>query len=274
MSDETANEKPLPYPKYLDGKIKKKRIAILLGSWANVIREKVYPRIPGLEVAKTLYGVEDEKSVKDVKSLMALMMFKEFFNLTDRHVLEYFACHGMYHHALHIDIPDDNNCYVSGRDFWEFKVKLREKKLEKLIIDLIMFGYDELNKVDPRFVGVDPVRFRTNVRLLFRGGIFFETTVAFLSALREENPEAFSSMDDKLVSKYLKEKTGQDLFGKMMPHERANLIKTLALDTLLLVRMFENDGKVSAMESYGRLLGVFDEQCVIKFASAEDCVRA
>jgi hypothetical protein len=89
--------------------------------------------------------------------------------------------------------------------------------------------------------------------------------------LQTNNLDAFNSIDVSLTSKYLKDKSGYDVFGHVKPSERANLLKSMASDVHTLVRMFENDDRVSSMQSFYCLQRVLKEQCVIT-PSTEDNV--
>jgi hypothetical protein len=267
MYHASANVQPNPLFGPYYGKEHEKKLAVLQNEWPHTFRENVFPHIPGDEVAKRLFALNNGRPSKDVNVSIALMILQDGFNLTDQEAVHNLTFNGMYQYALHLDNNADEYVYMSRRTFWGFKEKVREKNLDPAIFDNLTRKLAETYDVDTSHVRLDSVHFMTNMKLLSRGGIFFKTTGRFLWNLRKVNPEAFSGIDDKLTSKYLKDRSGYDVFGHSRPSERATVIKTLAADMLLLVRTFENDEKVSAMRSYRLLVRVLDEQCVIQPAS-------
>jgi hypothetical protein len=51
--------------------------------------------------------------------------------------------------------------------------------------------------------------------------------------------------------------------AKVKPLERANLLQSMAEDVLTLIRQFEDDARVSSMQSFHCLKTLLKEQCVI-----------
>jgi IS5 family transposase len=245
--------------------------ASLFTGWAQTFRDQVYLCIPGDEVGQKLFCSNNGRPSKDVTTSIGLLILQEFFDLTDAETVSRLRTDLSFHYALHINGPTDDSAYMVRRTFWDFKEKVRENKLDTLIFDRVTLGLAALNKVkvEESHIRLDSVHLKTNSKNLTRGGIFHATIHGFLDRLRKGNPEAFSKIDSSLTSKYLKDKTGYDVFGGSKPAERKRLLKSAANDLLTLVRMFENDDAVSGMEYFGNLTRILEEQCVVTPASDE-----
>jgi hypothetical protein len=255
--------KPLPGFSRWDGDDTLKVHKLLCNSWAQIFREQIYPLLPAREVANELFCANNGRPSKDVTTYIGLLILQEYRNITDEETVFALATDYSVQYALHIDEFKDETVYITRKSFWDFKDKVREKKLQDLIFNSVTMGLVELHKVDTSHVRQDSVHIMTNMKSLSRGGLFHRTIDGFLGDLKKQLPEAFNTIDITLSSKYLKDKTGYDYFGGVRPSERAGLIESMAKDILTLVRMFANDDRVSSMESFCCLQRVLNEQCII-----------
>jgi hypothetical protein len=252
-----------------DGPNTQKINTVLKKSWAHIFREQVLPLIPSYEIGEMIFCSNNGRPSNDVSTYIGLMILQEYHNLTDEETVLSLISDTFVQYALQIDNPTDDNVYMTRKSFWDFKEKVRAKKLHDLIFNKVTMGLANLHDVDTRYVRLDSVHIRTNMKNLTRGGLFHKTIDNFLGNLKKRNNIAFDTIDASITSKYLKDKTGYDYFGQVKPTERVNLLKSMAKDVLTLVRMFENDDRVSSMQSFYSLKRLLKEQCSIT-PSSED----
>jgi hypothetical protein len=244
----------------LDGGKTPKILANLRKGWAEQFREEVYPLIPAEEVARDCFCSTNGRPCKDVTRSIGLMILQETYNLTDEEAVKEMRFNLEFHHALRIDDLSDETAYMTRETFWAIKEKIRSKGLQDLIFDRVSMGLAKLHNVDTSHVRLDSVNIKSNMKTLTRGGLFQKTISSFLARLKKSHRDLFDAIDEALVSKYMKPKTGYDVFGGVQPNKRAALLKTMAEDVLTLVRQFQDNEVVGNMQSFINLNRLLLEQ--------------
>ncbi|MDR0691280.1 MAG: transposase [Streptococcaceae bacterium] len=243
-----------------------KRVNDYKTSWAGAFRERVFPYLPSTAIGKTLFKRGGRPSF-NLDTMCGLLIIQEFMDLTDQETVDILANDLRVHYALKIDFPNDADVRMCLKTFWNFRNKVFENGLTKLIFDNVTTQFIHNFQVNTDCVRMDSCHLTTNMKNLSRGGIFFRTIESFLTRLRTKQTEAFSDVDPQISSKYLKKKTGYDFFGQIKPSKRERILADMAQDVLMLVRLFENNPQVAKMTTFKHLIRLLEEQCEIIPAS-------
>jgi hypothetical protein len=248
---------------FLDGKNTTGLFKDLKKSWAYLFRNLVLILIPGEEVARKCFCSTNGRPCKDMTTTIGLMIIQEMFNYTDSETVHALRTNIEVMYALRIDTPDDNKCRMTRETFWAHKEKIRSKGLYDMIFDRVTMGLVKMHDVDTSHMRMDSVNISSNIKHLTRGGLFLRSIDSFLNRLKKGHRGLFNSIDDSILSKYLKPKTGYDFFGGVKPAARPAALKSMAEDVLLLVRKFQDDQAVAGMTSFQNLVRLLSEQCTI-----------
>jgi hypothetical protein len=242
-----------------------KLLADLAGCWASTFREEILPKLPVEKVAK-LYCPDNGRPTKNLRTMIALMVIQEFLNLTCSKVLQMLRFNMLVHWALGLDEISDANNHVCLKTYMNFRRKIIEARLDKVIFDDVVSKLVDSLKVDTDTTRLDSVQIKSNMKTLSRSAIFSKCLTGFLRNLDKNNKEAFAQVDPKIVEKYYKKgekNTGYDYFGKVTPSQREKTLQASASDMFILVEQFKEDPKVSSMQSYSHMERVMREQCKI-----------
>ena len=116
---------------------------------------------------------------------------------------------------------------------------------------------------------LDSPHITSNSARLTRLGLFCETARVFLKELRKKAKEKFEAVSEGLRRRYLKDDGKDTRYHDAKSSEAKRRISVAARDVWRLADRFKGDEALEALESYGLLKRLLDEQCkVVKDAPA------
>ena len=106
---------------------------------------------------------------------------------------------------------------------------------------------------------LDSTHIVSNIKLLTRLGLFVDTMTTFLKELRKEHPRICAQVSEELLGRYLDR---EGYFADARSSEAKRRLSEAAVDAYWLVERFGDHRRVAAMESFGLLRRLYEEQCV------------
>jgi len=119
----------------------------------------------------------------------------------------------------------------------------------------------ETLQIDVSKQRLDSVHVNSNMACLGRIRILHKSVLKFLRNLKKKHPKVFNSLISKeLTDKYLT-KDQDSCFNMIKPSARESNLQSHVEDLYGLIKVFQNNKKISNMNTYKLLCRVFDEQC-------------
>lgn len=239
-----------------------KRRGRLERSWAKLFREEILPALP----VEKLAGQYDEakgRPTKELHAMLGLMLLQQMQDLPDEEAVDQFAFNRQWQYALGIESEGDEACYVSPRTLWSMREVLCREGLYESLFASVTQKLAKVFSVDTSRQRLDSTHVYSNMRHLSRVGIFVATIKKFLVNLKRHHRELFSTLDEEMVSRYLR-KHGAGMFSLVKPSESSRALEVVAHDLFELVSLFGDKDAVVGMSSYRLLVRVLGEQCIVE----------
>lgn len=224
-------------------------------SWAHAYRSHALPLIDETRFAK-YFDAENGRPNKSIRLLVSISVFKEVSDLTDAEVLAALEWDMSWHYALDVLSEDAHTCQKTLHNFRALLLAddqgagLFESTTARLI---------EAAGLSTRRQRQDSTHILSNIKLLTRLGLFVATITQFLEALRKEHPRLCATVSEELCGRYLDR---EGYFADARSSEAPRRLSESALDAHWLVNRFGEHRNVAAMESFGLLRRLYEEQCV------------
>lgn len=239
----------------------KKRRKLMDKSWAGLFREEILCGLPVAEFAKS-FSEEYGRPTKELYAVLGALILQQMLDLSDEETIEQFAFNLQWHYALDITSTNEHETYMCPRTLWGMRDIAIEKGLDRYLFneatDILAKSFD----VDTSKQRIDSVHIRSNMRRLGRIRIFVQTINKFLVNLKRHHKELFDTLPKEMVDKYMKAKS-LSAFSLVKPSMANKTLETLSKDLFDLGQIFTDNKEVRSMSSYGLLLRVLEEQCVI-----------
>jgi hypothetical protein len=235
-------------------------------SWAEAFRSHVLPLIDE-EVFRSCFSADNGRPNKSIRLLVGMHLLKEADDLTDEQVLDAVEFNIQWQHALGVEPA---HAHVCEKTLHNFRHKLVENARAMTVFQQLtgaLMKADGLSAVRQR---LDSTHVISNIAVLSRLGLFTETVTNFLRALRKEEPAKLAKLGDGYTKRYL-ERDGY--FADANREQAQRRLPMVAQDLHALVQAFEADEVVHAMPSYGLLVRLLAEQCVVDGDSPEAPVK-
>jgi len=235
-----------------------KKIALLEKSWAGTFRHHILPNLP-VDLVKQHYSNSIGRNTKELYAIMGVVVFQECFDLTDNETIEELAFNQQWHYAL--DCFEEKDQITSLRTLWTMRKYISEEKMADSIFAL---STDEMIKalgIDISKQRLDSVHVYSNMAKIGRIRILLRSILKFLKNLKKKDSILYNSiLTEELKKNYLK-KNADSCFSQIKPSSRDRNLQSLAEDMYSLIKSFQNNKKVSRMNSFKLLCRVFNEQC-------------
>lgn len=224
-------------------------------TWAHAFRSKALALIDENRFAK-YFATDNGRPNKSVRLVVGVLVLKEVFDLTDRDALEQLEWNSAWHYALDITPEDAHTCQKTLHNFRALLVGddegagLFESTTARLI---------DAAKLRTQRQRLDSTHIVSNIKLLTRLGLFVQTITRFLESLRKEHPRLCARVKEELCERYLDR---EGYFGDVKGSEAPRRLEAAAMDLYWLVACFGAHRTVAAMESFGLVKRLYDEQCV------------
>ena len=230
-------------------------------SWAEVFRQRVLPLIDE-EPFRDAFSEATGRPNKSIRLMLSLHILKEVNDLTDEQVLEQLEFNLQWQYALGVTADEAHTCQKSMHNF---RVLLMGSARAQKAFEQLTLALAEADKVKLAWQRLDSTHVLSNIAVLTRLGLFVETVTNFLKELRREDPDAFESLSEGYVRRYLDR---EGYFSDAKRDQAKRRLSVVAEDVYALVLMFETDAAVRELPSFQILLRLFEEQCEV--VSGED----
>jgi hypothetical protein len=117
---------------------------------------------------------------------------------------------------------------------------------------------------------LDSTHIVSNIKLLIRLGLFVDTMTMFLKELRKEHPRICAKVAEELLGRYLDR---EGYFADARSSEAKGRLSKAAVDAYWLVERFGDHRSVAAIESFGLVRRLYEEQCGAPESAAPEKVE-
>ena len=225
-------------------------------SWAQPFRDRLLPLIDE-ELFRDAFHQSNGRPNKSIRLLVGAHILKEAFDLTDDQLIEQFAFNVLYHFALGIDAGD---VYVPQKTLHNFRVRLADNDRAMSLFTDLTRKLIEVDGISVSKQRLDSTHIQSNFARLTRLGLFVETVRKFLAVLRKAAPGAFALVPSSMRQRYL-ERSGN--FADARRDQARRRLARTAEDAFELWTLFRNDPEVEALEGYGLLQRLLEDQCEV-----------
>ena len=245
--------------RFLVGAKKRERLE---RSWAEAFRTKILPLIDE-EAFRACFHEDNGRPNKSIRLLVGLHILKEADDLTDEQILDGLEFNLQWQHALGVE---PSTAHVCEKTLHNFRHKMMENERAQGVmvqVTTAMMKMDGLSAVRQR---LDSTHVISNIAVLTRLGLFTETVTVFLRELRKEVPGKLAEVDAPLLKRYLDR---EGYFSDATREQAQRRLPVVAQDLYALVRQFEADEPVKALDSYALLVRLLADQCNVTEGETE-----
>ena len=238
-----------------------KRRALLNNSWATLFREKILAGLP-VEELKDSFDPDFGRPTKELHMIMGALILQQMLDLTDHETIKNIAFNMEWHYALNINGESDKEAYLCPKTLWSMQKLFSDLEMEDDIFDNVNDVLSRAFDVDTTKQRIDSIHIKSNMRHIGRIRIIAETIKKFLKNLKRHHRGLFDKLAPELVERYTNEREFSS-FTLFKPSESERTLVSVCVDLYNLSQRFNSYQKVKKMDSYGLLLRVLDDQCVI-----------
>jgi len=242
------------------------KVQRLRDTWAWAFREKALPLIDA-DAFADLYCADNGRPSKPVETLVAVLILKEMWDLTDAETVYRVDFDLGWHMALAL-APEDAHC--CQKTLHNFRAKLmthaRGRALFAETTDRVLAALG----TDVRRQREDSTHILSNFRHLSRLQLFCETIRLFLEAVRRLDEARYASIAAGLRGRYIKEESEGAPYGDARSSEVRRRLGVCARDVWRLLDRFRGDTAVAALPACAALQRLFLEQCEVDPSAQAD----
>ncbi|MGV8123792.1 MAG: transposase [Candidatus Xenobiia bacterium LiM19] len=164
-----------------------KRLNLLKNSWAGIFQEHCLPFLPIEKITSRFHETMGRPS-KELYTASGAVILQQIFDLSDEETLQAVAFNEMWHFALDIHDPTDENSYLCLRTLWKYRMMATKENIEDSVFQRITDRLKGHFKVDTDTQRIDSVHVVSNMKKLGRVRIFANTIKAFLTDIGRRFP--------------------------------------------------------------------------------------
>jgi hypothetical protein len=243
-----------------------KRRKLLDDSWAGLFRAHILSELPVHKIA-SCYTDGFGRPTKEIFATMGALILQQMHDLTDEETVSQFSFNLQWHYALDIPGESDEAKYLCTKTLWTLRHIVAEKGLDRELFNATTETLAKVFGVDTSKQRIDSVHIRSNMRHLGRICIFSQSIHNFLVNLKRQRRVTFETIEKELVERYLTAKA-LGCFSLVKPSESAKTLETVSRDLFSLVERFRENKQVKSLTTFGTLLRVLKDQCVVPTADA------
>jgi Transposase DDE domain/Transposase domain (DUF772) len=226
-------------------------------TWAEVFREHALPLIEE-EPFAPLFDDANGRPNSPVQVVIAVLILKEMFNLTDEEALEQLEFNLQWQHALRLT-PAAHLCQKTLHNFRE---RLMRHDGARLAFERITAAIIKVLGIKVGRQRLDSTHIVSNFATLTRLGLFCETLRVALAALRKEHPRLFAKLPEELRNRYLKDDGTETRYRDAKSEVARRRLDVCARDVYRVLQFCE--GKSAAkLREIGLLQQLFEDQCEV-----------
>lgn len=223
-------------------------------SWAKPFRDKVLPLIKEDRFAK-MYCQDNGAPNKSVRTLVALHLLKDQYDLTDEETIQMFEWNNQWHYALDVE---PHEAHVCRKTMHNFRARVMANQKGRDLFDQIANGVAKLGEIDFGRQRTDSTHIVSNMMMLNRLGLFVKTMESFLGKLERMDAERLKGLPQRFFDRYIHR---QGYFADSKSSQARRRLEVCAKDLWYLIDRFCNDPRISNLRHYKRLTRLFKEQC-------------
>ena len=239
-----------------------KRRGLLDSTWAKLFRDEILPNLP-VHLLKTYYDPSNGRPTNELFAMMGVMILQQMHDLTDEQTVEQFCFNIQWHFALNITNVNDAASYVCPRSIWSIRHIMTENNLYSELFESVSDHLGRVFKLNTTLQRLDSVHLFSNMRHLGRIRLFAATITKFLRNLKRHHKAMFDDLPEELQERYLS-KRAESAFSMVKPSDSSRTLEELGKDLFSLVERFHDHKSVVEMTSYGLLVRLLAEQCVVE----------
>ena len=227
-------------------------------SWAGPFRREVFPILVQMEPKfAQFYSPDKGAPNKPVATVLALLIFKELFDLTDEEVAERFDFDVQWQYAL--DTPTDH-AHVCPKTLYNFRQKLLgEVTLQELFAAVVDGMIAKWNLKTDRH-RIDSTQIVSNMKVLGRVGLFVKTIEQFLRRLARKDKTLVERLPRRFRERYL-ERRGY--FADVRSSAAPRRLQQSAEDLWHLIDRFRGHKDIATLKAYKTMVRLFGDQCEV-----------
>ena len=232
--------------------------------WPGQFRERALGLIDE-EQFRELYCPDNGRPNKPVRTVIAVLILKDMFDLTDEEALGSVDYDLRWQMALNLT-PEEAHC--CQKTLHNFRAKLLGNEIAKQLFAGMTERMLQQLGLSVARQRLDSTHIVSNIARLSRLKLFCETLRVFLRKLRKSAPEQFELVPEQLRRRYLKEDGTDSAYHDAKSQESPRRLRVAARDVYRLAYPFEEDKEITAWNEYGLLVRLLDEQCVFTECNA------
>lgn len=235
------------------------KLARLQKTWAWGFREHALPMIKE-EMFAGLYHPDNGRPNVPVKTMVGLLLIKEWFDWTDDETLWRLEYDLAVQAALDLT-PDE--AHLCQKTLHNFRVKLIAEDWARVLFKDIAAQVIEALGIRADKQRLDSTHVVSNIAILTRLGLFCETARVFLKELRRRSPGDFARVPQGLAGRYLDAEGEDTRYEDAKAPQRKRRLSVCARDVYRLLDRFRGQEKVESLPSWALLERLFAEQCEV-----------
>ena len=244
----------------------REKVRRLEKTWAKPFREQVLPLIKE-EPFSQMYCPDNGAPNKSLRTLVALHLLKDQYDLTDEETLTALEWNAQWHYALDVD---PNEAHLCRKTMHNFRARVLDTDQGRELFDQIADGVAGLGKIDFGTQRTDSTHIVSNMMLLNRLGLFVKTIEGLLFKVERMDPKRVKALPEQFHERYLDRR---GYFADSKSSKARRRLEACAKDVYWLLEQFRSDRKVSKLKQYQRLQRLFAEQCKLLDAPGSEAER-
>ena len=237
----------------------------LQNTWAETFRTEALPLIPEHEFAH-LFHLDNGRPNFPVALLVGLSIIKELLGLTDVALLQAFHFNLIVLHALGLEVGQRS---LAARTLYNFRDRVAGDPALMATFRIMTQTIVERLKLCTDIQRLDSTHICSNMAHLSRLGLMVRTLESFLEKARKVLPEAVAALPDAIGERYL-DRSGY--FADTTGADSRRRLQQVAEDLAFVIDHFEPHEPITALDAYGLLRRLFDEQCRVEVAEGDEIV--
>jgi hypothetical protein len=231
----------------------------LAGSWVLPFRDHVLPLIDEHAFAGFFHHSHGAPN-RSIALVVAILLLKDFFDLTDQEALDHFAFDRRWHIALDVLDADVSCCQ---KTLHNFRALLRQHDKARLLFEQLTDSLVGLLEVDTQRQRLDSTHCKSNFATRKRLAIFCESIRLFLRQLQRQRRADHALLPEQLRRRHRTEQQHKNRYPGATTEVARRRLAVVARDLSRLIRLFEKDKEIASWAEFATLRRVLAEQCEV-----------
>jgi hypothetical protein len=233
----------------------------LLNSWAGTFRHVILELMPAEEIGK-YYEPVIGRPAKELYSMAALILIKEFRDWTNEEAVDAYCYHNEIHYALNLEPANQE---LGVRTLERYIKRFEQDSLASTTLETVTSKLVEHLDLDITTQRLDSTHVLSNMASFGRTRLMGVTVKRFLTQLKRHDLVAYESLAPEFRERYTP--GANSMFSDVEKDGYRKLRQDVAEDMHFLISRF-SDSQHSSRSTFQNLITVFYQQCDV----AEDKV--